>query len=429
MSTLLVFTAFLLTQLSVAVPNGTVSGMLRDSTGKPAVATTVTLFSSAGSAMQAESTADGSFEFPKVPAGSYAMRAPGFSSVDVLVEGKSLSVNLAPLDFGRGFPVGGKVIDKSGRLEPGVTRTVTLSPVHSVTAGGIAGGTVSSFGGTLGNSFGGSLEAEVRADGSFEFPAVAEGPYTLRVAPYAAGAKSTRVDVTQETHNLEIVIPFQLEVAGRVLLEGRTLGPNTTMQAVQPTFTSATGVHDDGTFKLRLLEGENRISLARLPAEISVKKIMFGSTDITDKPLNIEATTSPLEIVVTLETVSPSVAGVQVLGRGSSRIEPAHLQVAGKVVVLNTQGEAFPIRPNVNLSFRVPDGSYSWTTVRADGTFKLPLLNNRYMITVGGLLPEYSVKSISSGSLDLLTDPLIVDGKGVPAEIVVILEYKPSVLP
>jgi hypothetical protein len=129
----------------------------------------------------------------------------------------------------------------------------------------------------------------------------------LRTDPQTPGTKNMQVDILSDIHTIEIVIPFRLEVTGRVLLEGRTLGPNTTVQAVQPIFTSATGIHDDGTFKLLLIEGENQISVARLPNELRVKKITFGTVDITNAPLDVTASTMPREIVVSLETISPAV--------------------------------------------------------------------------------------------------------------------------
>src|SRR5688572_20789242 len=160
------------------------------------------------------------------------------------------------------FLVAGKVIDKSG-LQPDDTRKVMLSPLVT--------GTVSTSPAlpvlrTIGNA----LEAMVQADGSFQFPTVPPGPYVLRMAPTAPGVRSIRVDVARDTRDLQLVIPFLLEAEGRVFLEGRRLGPNATVQAAQPAFTSATGIRDDGTFRLRLIEGENQISLERLPIEFFV---------------------------------------------------------------------------------------------------------------------------------------------------------------
>jgi hypothetical protein len=42
-------------------------------------------------------------------------------------------------------------------------------------------------------------------------------------------------------------------------------------------------------------------------------------------------------------------------------------------------------------------------------------------------LPEgYSIKSIASGTIDLLESPLKVDGSKAPDNIDVVLEYKPA---
>ena len=193
------------------------------------------------------------------------------------------------------FVVAGKVIDRSG-LQADSPRKVTLSPLVT--------GTVSASPAlpvlrTIGNA----LETVAQADGSFEFPTVPPGPYILRMAPVAPGVRSIRVDVARDTRDLQLVIPFLLEVEGRVFLEGRKLGPNATVQAAQPDFTSATGIRDDGTFTLRLVEGVNQISLARLPIQFFVKEITFGSTDITNTPLKVDSTTIPQPIIIRLGDV------------------------------------------------------------------------------------------------------------------------------
>ncbi|HVQ64305.1 MAG TPA: hypothetical protein VMT78_07200 [Terriglobia bacterium] len=401
--------------------------------------------------------------------------------------------NLLPLYSGSGFTVAGKVIDRSGSSQPNATRNATLSPVGP---GTVLGGSMT-FLGTIGDSLGDTLETLVRADGSFEFPSVPPGSYVLRMLPNA-GAKSVRVDIAGNTRDLQLVIPFQLEVTGRVLLEGRKLGSNATVQAVQPTFTSATGIKDDGTFKLRLVEGENQISLARLPMQFFVKGITFGTTDITNTPLKVDSTTTPQPITIRLETLSLDVIPrVKVSGRirttgqaklgpraeimltpvgaegkpveGTTRpdgsfefqnvsrgayavrilsplpgdglsqivvgdsdvdgleiVVPLGTEVAGKVTVVDANGQRLSTRPNVSVSFRVSDDVFSWTFVRPDGTFQIPLDDNQYMTTVAGLPAGYSIKSISSGRLDLMKSPLILDGKRTPAQIDIVLEYRPS---
>jgi hypothetical protein len=393
---------------------------------------------------------------------------------------------------GPGFAVGGKVIDKSG-LKADSPRKVTLSPLVT--------GTVSDSP-TLPalRTIGNALETVVQVDGSFEFPPVQPGPYILRMAPGAPGVRSIRVDVAGDTRNLQLVIPFQLEVEGRVLLEGRRLGPNATVQAVQPSFTSATGIQDNGTFRLRLTEGENQISLARLPIEFFVTKITYGATDITKTPLKVDSRTAAQPIVIRLGSVSFDVNPVKVSGRirttgnstfagraaislepvgpegkpvdtttkadGSFEFEkvtrgtyvvravsplpgeseqpivvgdrdvhglevviPLSTEVGGKVSVVDPRGQPLRIHPNISVHFRVSSEEFSWTFVREDGTFTIPLDENQYTTTVTGLPAGYAIKSISAGRLNLLRNPLVIDGKQTPAQIEIVLEYRPSARP
>jgi hypothetical protein len=487
MSTLLLV-ALVFLQLSAqpARLTGHITG-LKDPSALP-----VTLYDPVGSALQAQSSPDGSFEFAKVPPGRYTLRAPGFTTVDVVVNGSNLTVDLQPIYSGPGVTVAGKVKDKSAGLHPPALRTMILSPLFT---GPIVTGDIFALGGTLGGSLTGSLETWVRPDGTFEFPTVPPGPYMLRSLPTAA-ATSTRLDVGHnDVRDLEIVIPFQLETTGRVLLEGRDLGPNATVQATLPTFTTATGIYDDGSFKLRLPEGENQISMARLPAEFSVRKISYGDIDITRNPLKVDATTIPQEIVITLQTNAlDSLSGARVSGRlitptgktgmsdnqlrltpaegggkplegianadgtfefrnvapgvywlqgisSSSRTRvsvggsditdleipvPSRTQVAGAIVVVDADGKPYPIRPNISMVFRLLTTGFSATSVHPDGTFGMALTDNQYMTTVGNLPADYAIKSIFSGPVNLLENPLVVDAKRAPDNIVVVLEYRPG---
>src|SRR5262245_44544778 len=99
MSTLLVATALLLTQLSVGLqtqsqgsesvePSVERSNSIRLTgrvTGPKTAPLPIRLFSAAGSTMQAESRQDGTFEFNRVPLGSYTLRAAGFTPVTFTV--------------------------------------------------------------------------------------------------------------------------------------------------------------------------------------------------------------------------------------------------------------------------------------------------------------------------------------------------------
>jgi hypothetical protein len=488
MSTLFLL-ALVFSQLSAqpARLTGHVTG-LKDPSALP-----VTLHNPTGSPLRSRSSPDGSFEFANVPPGRYTLQAPGFTTVDLVIDGSSsLNVDLQPTYSGPGVTVSGKVKDKSAGLQSSNLRTMELSPLF--TGPSITGG-VASLAGVVGGHLSGSLETWVRPDGTFEFPAVPAGSYMLRSFPTAA-ATSTRLEVGRiDVRDLEIVIPFQLETTGRVLLEGRDLGPNATVQATMPTFTSATGIHDDGSFKLRLPEGENQISMARLPAEFSVKKISYGNLDITRIPLKVDATTAPQEIVITLETHSlDSLPGVRVSGRlvtptgnlgfadnllrltpaegggkavegignadgtfefrnvapgiywlqgistssrtrvsvGGSEIRGLEIpalprtQVSGTILVVDAAGKPYPFRPNISMVFRAGAEGFSATSVHADGTFGMALTDNHYTATVGNLPSDYAIKSIASGPVNLLENPLVVDANRVPDNIVVVLEYRPA---
>ena len=478
--------ALVFSQLSAqpARLTGHVTG-LKDPSALP-----ITLHNPTGPPLQAKSSNDGSFEFTSVPPGRYTLQAPGFTTVDLVIDGSNLDVDLRPTYSGPGVTVSGKVKDKSTGPQAPHLRTMILSPLFN---GPSLTGDVATLGGAVGGSLSGSLETWVRTDGTFEFPAVPQGSYMLRSIPTAA-ATSTRLEIGRsDVRELEIVIPFQLETTGRVLLEGRDLGPNATVQATMPTFTTATGIHDDGSFTFRLPEGENRISMARLPAEFSVKKISYGNIDITRSPLKVDATTAPQEILITLVTNSlDSLPGVKVSGRlitdtgkpgfpdnqlrltpaegdgkgleaivnadgtfefrnvapgfywlqgstssrsrisvGGSEVKdleilvPSRTQVAGTIVVVDANGKPYPFRPNVSMVFRLPTTGFSATSVHPDGTFGMALSDNQYVTTVGNLPAEYTIKSISSGHVNLLEKPLVVDAGRALDNIVVVLEYRP----
>ena len=382
----------------------------------------VTLHNPLGSSLQTRAATDGSFEFVEVSRGSYTLQAPGFVPIDFVVDGTNLHIDLKPTYSGAGVAVGGKVTDRS--VPARTTRTVTLTPLLS---GPSVTGGVTALEGSFGGGLQGTLEAWVRPDGKFEFPSVPPGAYILRSLP-AAPATSRRVDIGGTAiRDLEIAVPFQIETTGRVVLEGRDLGPHATVEATQPTFTAATGIHSDGSFKLRLTEGENQISMTRLPPEFSVKKITFGDIDITRKPLKIDSTTVPQEIIITLETLSRS-PRMEVAHRYQEPDSPVSegTQVAGSVRVVDAAGKPYPFRPVVSMNFRHGISGVSSTSVAADGTFAIPLAASQYVTTVGNLPEGYSIRSIASGAIDLLENPLKVDGRKAPDNIDVVLEYKPA---
>jgi hypothetical protein len=67
-------------------------------------------------------------------------------------------------------------------------------------------------------------------------------------------------------------------------------------------------------------------------------------------------------------------------------------------------------------------GSTLATALRAEGSFRFPLPEGEYRITLGKLPGGIRVKSITYGVADLQKEPLILDGSSPPGELRVVLE-------
>jgi hypothetical protein len=276
-------------------------------------------------------------------------------------------------------------------------------------------------GNTLGGLSNGVLETFIRDDGSFEFASVPSGIYTLRSIPRAPNTGDQRVEVDgKDIRGLEIGIPFRIDAAGRVLLNGQNFIGDVIVEANQGSFGTAASIRPDGTFRLPLTEGNNRISVGRLPPELKVVSIAWGSTEILNTPLRIDPDTAPREIVINLEKNAGARPG------NPQTPERALPQVVGKVSAVDSQGRKHPIMPaNLTVAFKRPSGGVGGATIAQDGTFGMPLPEELYMVSVTNVTAPFVVKSISSGGTDLLKQPLEVTSRRAVPPIEIILEYRP----
>src|SRR5262245_9031169 len=137
------------------------------------------------------------------------------------------------------------------------------------------------------------------------------------------------------------------------------------------------------------------------------------------------------------------VSGSTVTGIDFALMNPVEIAVTGRVVIegggtlpLDVAGliGAAVVPNNVPkppallrmISSRVSDGSRASTTVRADGSFSLPLPPGDTQIVVQALPMGYYVKSILAGALDILQSPFTVEEGAFPEIVVTLTRTPPS---
>ena len=209
------------------------------------------------------------------------------------------------------------------------------------------------------------VQVPVMQDGSFEFPRVVPGPYTVRLAPQPSFPlpSMSLVIPNKEVTGLEITVPAVKEIGVRVAVEG---------DAPTPGF---------GLILVAVSGGAARSGPPpRIPADLA-----------SIVPLNIQA------------ALAGGAASLQLVRLGTSPlVDDATFRIA--LPSPWTFGNVSLSNPLPDASFRItlPDGDYHVAAI-------LPRLR-------GGLPRIYNVKSLTSGSSDLLSDPLRISGAD-PAEI------------
>jgi hypothetical protein len=135
---------------------------------------------------------------------------------------------------------------------------------------------------------------------------------------------------------------------------------------------------------------------------------------------------------------TPLVAGTEDISGLQIRVE-VRTTVTGRATVVDAGGNVVPGFPTgVSVWFfkgrfgglygnTRPDGTFgsSMTTVRPDGTFSMSLTEGEHAIGFERLPPGYTVKSITSGSVDLLKNSLNVEKSAMPPLIQVQIDAKP----
>lgn len=230
-------------------------------------------------------------------------------------------------------------------------------------------------------------QSRLLPDGSFEFPRILPGDYTLSVTVSAVHKVGLHVG-TADLTGVDIAIPVMKEVTARLTIEGQqqggwalppqavvttnsvnagngavyffTSGPPTSFElaltdAAGTTSTTATR-QPDGTFRMRLPEGERNVK-ADVPG-YTVKSLSYGSIDLLkDSLLKVSSTdTAQAEMTLAPSAQGGVVGGLTSLSNTLNAFRLVVSNVAGAVTSAVTYSIAGgPVAPTNTTVYVGPD--------------------------------------------------------------------------
>jgi hypothetical protein len=324
------------------------------------------------------------------------------------------------------------------------------------------------------------LQTRVSADGSFEFLKVPPGTYQARINPEVMGSQPLQITVSdKDVGAIEFLVPYMTTVRGRVVVDDGSPIPRMSLGFLGSGGNVNAMVLSDGSFSIQMPEGEKRIVVGGIPGVYSVKSIAAGSTDLIKEPLNVGESDID-NVLITFAGPKPDmwfkVKGRVVRPASNPGPPPTRVMLSGPLMpdldatlaadgsfefpkvlagayraqVLPSNDRQNPVVVNVvrdmdGLEIVIPpqfevrgravvdqDGplsrfsiqatSLSGNSVRAlavNGTFRMILPEGTYRFTMNGFPVGYSVRSMKSGSVDLLNEPLSAIGTSPIPELIV----------
>jgi len=173
-----------------------------------------------------------------------------------------------------------------------------------------------------------SQHVEVRPGGRFVVRGLVPGDYLLRVDKYGAGEESlerelARVPFSIDSSDLEglvVVMEKPARVTGRVVFEeppaARQLGALRVFGRMDPSAArllagpdGSAAVRENLTFELFGLYGPRLITMTGLPRNYYVKRVTYGTEDITDTPFDFQSGGDPQTLEILLSNRGAFVTG------------------------------------------------------------------------------------------------------------------------
>jgi hypothetical protein len=237
---------------------------------------------------------------PNLPLG-YAIKSMTYGTADLTKDRlKVLMTDTAELHITLTTP-DAKPVRVTGRVEGWDS---TMRPVA------VLPGTSTPIITLYGSAFSTTLSTGMETDGSFKFPKVYPGDYTVRFGgPLPTGGPQSTASVhvaDADVTGVTLVIPRRHEISGRVVVEG---GPAIARIGLRlrlsdsPVSAMAAQiiVQPDGTFRVTLPEGRGQLDVTGLPSDYSLKSLTYGDTDLRRNPLNIGSSDRVEELRIVLE--------------------------------------------------------------------------------------------------------------------------------
>lgn len=174
------------------------------------------------------------------------------------------------------------------------------------------------------------LDAEVAADGSFEFGHVLPGTYLLGLFPRPPGFSSMVVKVgDRDVTGLALNLPPTHTVSGKIIVQNGPLPHALLAFATAQSYEDGT-INPDGTFTVKLHSARHHLDLAGMPVGYSVSSVKIGSQDVTEGIAVTNADISGVVINVAAPSRLPKIHGT-ITGLPAARYASTKVEVRGEI--------------------------------------------------------------------------------------------------